>query len=185
MDSFEFNKIAGAVLSALLLAFGGGTISEIFTGGGHGDGHAKPGYELPMVAAVDTSKGGAAPAAFNFAAVAGLLKTASAESGQAIFKSCTACHTPDKDGKSGTGPNLWGIIGRPVASSSTFPRYSPAMKAKGGSWTFEAIAPYLNDPRGTVPGNQMAFAGVKSNEDLADVLAYLRTLSDKPVPLPN
>ena len=137
-----------------------------------------------MLAAVDPSKGGAAAAKFDFAAVQGLLKTASAESGQAIFKSCSACHTPDKDGKPGTGPNLWGIIGRPVASSPGFPRYSPAMKAKGGTWTFEAIAPYLNDPRGIVPGTQMAFAGVKSNDDLADVLAYLRTLSDKPVALP-
>ena len=183
MDSFEFNKIAGAVLSALLLAFGGGTIAEIFAGGGHGDSHAKPGYELPKLAAVESKAGPVE--AFKFATVAGLLKTASAESGQAVFKPCTACHTPDKDGKPGTGPNLWGVIGRPVASSATFPRYSQAMKAKGGSWNFETLATYLNDPRGTVPGNQMAFLGVKSNDDLADLLAYLRTLGDKPAPLPN
>ena len=82
MDSFEFNKIAGAVLSALLLAFGGGTIAAIFTGEGHGDSHAKPGYELPQVAAVDTSKGSSA-AAFNPAAVLAQLKTASAEAAHA------------------------------------------------------------------------------------------------------
>ena len=124
-------------------------------------------------------------AAFSFATIAPQLKTASAENGQAVFKSCAACHTPDKDGKAGTGPNLWGIIGRPVASSSGFPRYSAAMKGKGGNWSFEALAPYLHDPRAVVPGTQMAFAGVKSNDDLADLLAYLRTLSDSPAPLPN
>jgi cytochrome c len=182
MDSFEFNKIAGAVLSAALVAFGAGTMGEIFGGGGHGDGHAKPGYELPKVAAVATA--GAAPVAFEFAKVSGLLKTASVESGQAVFKSCTACHTPDKDGKAGTGPNLWGIIGRPVGSSATFTRYSPAMKGKGGTWSFASLGTYLNDPRSAIPGNQMAFAGIKSNEDLADVLAYLRSLSDKPADLP-
>ena len=184
MDSFEFNKIAGAILSALLLAFGAGTISEIFAGGGHGDSHAKPGYELPKLAAVDTGKASAPAAEFKAATVLAQLKTASAESGQAVFKPCTACHTPDKDGKAGTGPNLWGIVGRAVASSPTFARYSPAMKAKGGAWTFEQLATYLNDPRGTIPGNQMAFLGIKSNDDLADLLAYLRTLGDKPAPLP-
>ena len=187
MDSFEFNKMAGALLSALLLAFGGGTIAEIFTGGGHdgahGDGHGKPGYELPQLAAAATG-GGASEAKFDPAQVLSAVKTASAESGQGVFKSCSACHTPDKDGKPGTGPNLWGIIGRPVASSPTFTRYSPAMKGKGGNWTFDAITTYLHDPRATVPGNQMAFAGVKNNDDLADLLAYLRTLNDKPVALP-
>ena len=185
MDSWEFNKIAASLLAALLLAFGGGTIAEIFVGGGHGDSHAKPGYELPVMAAVNIGKGGAAAAEFKFETVAAALKTASAENGQAVSKSCAACHTFDKDGKAGTGPNLWGVVGRPVASSAAFPRYSAAMKGKGGNWTFEALAPYLHDPRGTVPGNQMAFNGVKSNEDLADLLAYLRSLSDKPAPLPN
>lgn len=184
MDSWDFNKLAGAVLSALLLAMGSGTLSDIVKGGGHGDGHAKPGYELPKLAAAATGGGAASAAAFSPAAVLGLLKNASVESGQDVFKRCTACHTPDKDGKAGTGPNLWGIMGRGVASSASFPRYSAAMKAKGGNWTYESVAAYLNDPRGAVPGNQMAFAGIKSNEELADILVYLRSLSDKPIPLP-
>lgn len=184
MDSWDFNKLAGAALSALLLAFGGGTLSEIVKGGGHGDDHAKPGYELPKLASSAGGGGSAAAAEFKPAAVLAALKNASAENGQDVFKRCTACHTPDKDGKAGTGPNLWGIVGRPVASSASFPRYSAAMKGHGGNWTFESLASYLHDPKGAVPGNQMAFAGIKSNEELADILAYLRTLSDKPAPLP-
>jgi cytochrome c len=186
MDSFEFNKVAGAVLAALLLAFGGGTVADIIGGSGHGgDHHAKPGYVLPVTA----SKGGAAPEAapveFSYAVIAPLMKTATAENGAEVFKRCTACHTPQKGGKPGTGPNLWGIVGRAVASSADFPRYSAAMKGHKGTWTIQDLAKYVHDPRGTIPGNQMAFAGVKSNEELADLLAYLNSLSDSPKPLPN
>ena len=184
MDSMEFNKIAGGVLAALLIGLGSGTVADIFKGGGHG-GHAKVGYELPVKEAAAGGTTGPAAAPFSFAAISGQLKTASAESGQAAFKKCSSCHTPDKDGKPGTGPNLWNIVGRDVASNAAFPRYSPAMKGKGGQWSFETLAGYLHDPRGYLPGNQMAFAGIKSNDELADLLVYLRTLSDKPVALPN
>jgi cytochrome c len=182
MDTWEFNKIAGAVLSALLLAFGSSTVIEIWT-----QGHAlqKPGFELPFAAPAETGTGAAAAKPFSFADLAPVLKTASAESGQAVFKRCTACHTPEKGGPARVGPNLWGVIGRDVASSSSFPRYSAAMKAKGGKWEFESLANYLHDPRTAVPGNQMAFAGVRDNQELADLLAYLRSLSDSPAPLPN
>ena len=188
MDSFDFNKLAGGVLSALLLAFGSGTIGEMFGGGGHGGGHGddhgKPGYVLPVTGGSGGGAAAKADEAFNPATVLAALKTASAENGQDVFKRCTACHTPDKDGKPGTGPNLWGIVGRGVGTSATFPRYSAALKGKGGNWDFQMLASYLNDPKATIPGNQMAFAGVKTASELSDLLAYLRTLSDKPVALP-
>jgi cytochrome c len=114
-----------------------------------------------------------------------LLKSASADNGEVVFKRCAACHTGDKGGQPRVGPNLWGIVGRDRASSATFPRYSAAMKSKGGKWDFESLANYVHDPKGYIPGNQMSFAGVKDNQELADVLAYLRTLSDSPAPLPN
>ena len=186
MDSWFFNKIAGAVLSALLVAFGSGTLSQIL-GGGHGDGHeAKPGYVLPVTggsAAAATTA--AAPAEFKFAEIAPLLKTASADNGRAAFTPCRACHTVDKDGKALVGPNLYGIVNRDIASNAGFPRYSNALKSQKGQWTFEKLGVYLHDPKAAVPGNQMAFAGIKNNSDLADLLAYLRTLSDAPAPLPN
>ena len=180
--SWEFNKIAGATIAALLVAFGSGTVADIIQGG-HGDKKAKPGYELPVTA---PTAGGKAETAkpFDAAAVVAQVKSASAENGAAVFKPCVACHTPQKGGKPGTGPNLFDIVGKPVGANAEFPRYSAALKAAGGNWTFERLATYLHDPRGAIPGNQMAFAGVKSNDDLADLLAYLRSLSDKPAPLP-
>lgn len=186
MDSWFFNKIAGAVLAALLVAFGAGTLADIIQGG-HGDSakKAKPGFELPVTAVAPGGAAAPAAAAFKFEDVAPLLKTATAENGRAAFAPCRACHTVEKDGKPLVGPNLWGIVGKDIASNAGFPRYSNALKAQKGQWTFDKLAAYLHDPRTAVPGNQMAFAGIKNNADLADLLAYLRTLSDSPVPLPN
>lgn len=185
MDSFYFNKIAGAVLAALLVAFGSGTLAGIIRGGHDDHGHGKPGFALAVKDAPAASTGAAAPAAFSFATIAPLLKTASAEDGRGVFAACRACHTVDKGGKPGQGPNLYGVVGRDVASNPDFPRYSAAMKSHKGQWTLENLAAYLHDPKGAVPGNQMAYAGVKSNPDLASLLLYLRGQSDSPVPLPN
>ena len=182
MDTWEFNKIAGAVLAALLLAFGSSTVIEILN-----KSHAahKPGFELPFTAPTETATGGATAKPFSFAEIAPLLKTASADNGQVVFKRCAACHTAEKGGPARVGPNLWGVVGRDVASSPSFPRYSGAMKGKGGKWEFEGLANYLHDPRGYIPGNQMSFAGVKDDQELSDLLAYLRSQSDSPAPLPN
>lgn len=186
MDSWFFNKIAGGVLAALLIAFGAGTLAEIVHGGhDYAAKKVEPGYKLPVTEVAATGGAAAAAPKFNFAEVAPLLKNASAENGRAAFAPCRACHTVEKDGKPLVGPNLWGVMGKDIATNANFPRYSNALKAQKGPWTFDKMAAYLNDPRGSVPGNQMAFAGVKSNADLADLLVYLRTLSDQPIPLPN
>lgn len=185
MDSWFLNKVAGAVLAALLVAFGTGTLADLLIGHGDSSRKGKPGYELPMADAAPSGTAAPAAAAFNYSDIAPTLKTASAENGQAAFAPCRACHTVDKGGKSLVGPNLYGIVGREIASSDTFPRYSAAFKGQKGPWTFEKLANFLHNPRGTIPGNQMAFAGVKSNADLADLLVYLRSLSDAPAPLPN
>jgi cytochrome c len=178
MNMFEVNKIAGSALAALLLAFGSGAVLEIF--GSHAQ--PKPGYTLPVVAAAVTT--GPAAAAFDFKAVQPLLAKASVENGQAAFKKCTTCHTPDKGGKNGQGPNLWGIIGKKPGSHDGF-NFSEPVKAKAGAWSFDSLAAYIQDPKAAIPGNKMAFAGIKDNAELADVLAYLRTLSDSPAPLPQ
>ncbi|MGE3711914.1 MAG: cytochrome c family protein, partial [Hyphomicrobiaceae bacterium] len=136
MDSWEFNKIAGAVLAALLLAFGSGTLADIITGAGHGGGgsHGKPGYELPVTAA---PSGAATPAApkFNPADVVALLKGASPDSGKDIFRQCQSCHSSEKgDERKLQGPNLYGIVGRDRASHAGF-NYSSALKTHPGKWT--------------------------------------------------
>lgn len=182
MDSWEFNKIAGAVLAALLIAFGGRTMMDL-TMNSH-DAHAKPGYVLPVAASAGGGTAAAAAKAFEFAAVKPLLAKASADGGKAAFKKCLTCHTPTKGGKNGTGPNLWGVVGADKGKHDGF-AYSGPLKEKGGKWGYEELALFIHNPKGYVPGTKMAFAGVADPAEIADLMAYLRTLSDSPVALPN
>jgi cytochrome c len=181
MDSFEFNKIAGAVLAALLVIFGVSTALETIKNS-HGHGPNLVGYDMP--AAAPAGAAAVAEAAFNPAAVLAAVAKGNVENGLANFKKCAACHTPDKGGKNGTGPNLWGVVNRAVGSSDGF-AYSATIKGKGGNWSWANLAAYLNDPKGYAPGNKMAFAGVKDAGELTDLLAYLRTISDSPAELPK
>lgn len=184
MDSFEVSKIAGAVLAALLVIVGSKTFIEIREHGAHTE---KAGFELPApkVAAAPAAGETAAPASgkIEFAQIAGLLPAAKADNGQAIFKKCAACHSADKGGASKVGPNLWGIIGRKAGSVAGF-GYTDAMKG-AGDWSFQHLAEFVHNPKATVPGTKMVFAGLPEAGDIADLLAYLRTLSDSPAPLPQ
>jgi cytochrome c len=183
MDSWEITKVASAVLLALLLIVGAKTAIEIAQAG-HGHGEKIVGYKLPVTAAAATTTASPAAAAFDAKKVVAMVAKASAEAGQDAFKKCTTCHTPAKGGKNGTGPNLWGIVNKPKAAADGF-AYSPVLKGKGGNWTYEDLANYIYAPAGWLPGNKMAFAGVKDSQELADVIAYLRTLADSPAPLPQ
>ena len=187
MDSFEFTKIAGAVLSALLLIFGAKTAIDMNVG------HTpeKPGFVLPTAApaaeAATSSEGAAAtePAAGGGGKeVVALLAKANAENGKAIFKKCQACHVSEKGKTPTVGPNLWDVVNRPKASYPGF-GYSDAMKKKGGDWSFEELAHFLHGPKTFIPGTKMVFKGLPTSSDEADVIAYLATLADTPVPLPK
>jgi cytochrome c len=108
--------------------------------------------------------------------------------GETFAKRCAACHTFESGGPNKVGPNLWGIVGRPVATHADF-KYSDAMIefSAGGSkiWTYDELNAYLENPKKHIPGNKMIFPGAKKEEDRANVIAYLRTLSDTPAPLPS
>jgi cytochrome c len=179
MDAFEVNKVAGAVLSAMLVMATGKVLLDIRLKEHKPE---KPGWALPVLEppAIDTKP--AAP--FDPAQVLALLGKASPDNGQDTFKKCLACHTPDKGGRNLVGPNLWGVVGRKIAQVPGFP-YSEAMKGHPGEWTWKDLATYLHDPRTAIPGNKMAFAGVRDDGELADLLAYLRKLGDSPPPLPQ
>ncbi|MDQ0325167.1 cytochrome c2 [Rhodopseudomonas julia] len=116
-----------------------------------------------------------------------MIADASPEAGEKVAAQCRACHTFDKGGANRIGPNLWEIVNRPAAAHEGF-KYTDAMKQHAqeiGTWTYNHLDTYLADPRGVVPGTKMIFAGVKKDEDRAALLAYLRTLSDNPAPLPG
>ncbi len=178
MDAFEFNKIAGAVLFALLVIFSTKTVSDIIFAG-----HApeKPGY------AVATATGDGEPdksaKAEPAVPLGELLKKASAERGQKSAKKCAACQSFDKGGAKKVGPNLYEIVGRPPVALARF-AYSGAFKPKGGNWGYEALDAFIAKPKSYMPGTKMAFAGIKKPEQRAALIVYLRSLSDSPKPLP-
>jgi cytochrome c2 len=111
-----------------------------------------------------------------------LVAAADPTAGQTVARKCTACHSFEQGGPNKVGPNLWGVVGRPVGAHEGF-KYSDAMAGHGGNWTLESLDHYVENPKAYIPGNKMAFAGVKKPEDRAALLAYLRSLSDNPVPL--
>jgi cytochrome c len=177
MDSFEFNKIAGAVLGTLLITFGLGIVAEeIF----HAEAPERQGYAI----AVAESEGQEAAEPEAAVPIATLLQTADPARGEAAAKPCLACHTFEKGGQNKVGPNLWDIVNRPIASHEGF-AYSEALAAKSGQpWTFDDLNAFIQNPRGYAPGTKMTYAGLKRDNARADLLAYVRTLSDNPSPLP-
>jgi cytochrome c len=178
MDSFEFNKIAGAVLGTCLFLVALNIAAEAIFAPQH---PAKPGFEIEVKpqAAATASGAQAAPEE----PIEKLLASATVERGESDVKACAACHNFQKGGPNGIGPNLFGVVGRPRASAPGF-SYSDAMKAKGGEWTVQDLNKFLTSPKEFVPGTKMTFAGFARGSQRADVIAYLNSLSDNPKPLP-
>jgi cytochrome c len=112
-----------------------------------------------------------------------LLQTASIKNGAKIFKKCQSCHTVGKGGANKVGPNLWDLFNRPRGAHNSF-KYSKTLAGMGGQWSFEDLNKFLLNPRNVVKGTKMSFAGLKKPNDRADVLVYLRSLSDAPKALP-
>ena len=181
MDSFEFNKIAGAVLGTLVITMGLGIVSgAVFSP----SRLSKPGYDLPDAPAQDTAKGDASASAAPATPLPVLLAKADPAKGQSWAKACGACHNFEKGAAAKVGPPLYGVVGRKVASIEGF-SYSDALKAKGGVWTFDDINKFITNPKAYVAGTKMGYAGEESPEKRADIVDYLHTLSDSPEPLPT
>ena len=178
MDSFELNKIAGAILFALLVIVSARTVTNIiFTV----HKPEKPGMEVEIAepAQADKKDGGKAEIP-----LAQLLKEGDATRGQKAIKACAACHTFDDGGKNRIGPNLYGIVGQKLAGVDGF-AYSEALTGKGGTWGYEEMDAFLANPKAFAPGTKMAYAGLKNAKKRADLILYLRSLGGTPPPLPD
>ncbi|MFV3077254.1 c-type cytochrome [Niveispirillum fermenti] len=179
MASSTFNKISMAILTAVLIAFLAGFVSKKLI---HPTFPAERAFKVE-VPETDTA-GAAAPAApAEPDPVSPILAAASVEDGQKLTRACAACHSFDKGGANKVGPNLWNIVNNKHAHAEGF-AYSDAMKSQEGPWDYEHLNRFLANPKATIPGTKMNYAGMRKVEDRAALIAYLRTLSDDPAPLP-
>lgn len=181
MDSFELNKIAGAILGSLLFVMGLGFVADSIY---HGEVPETPGFivEVPEEGGAEVASKEEAVTPFPI-----LLASASAEDGEKVAKKCAACHTFDNGGGNKVGPNLWGIVGRAKGAIDGF-RYSDTIAGLGASgevWSYENLNGFLENPKDYSPGTSMAFAGLRKPEDRANIVAYLRSLNSNPLPLPE
>ena len=171
-NAYRANKILGFVLGTALFIQAVHIIDGAFTGK-----EAKSGSEV--AAKSEQPESGASSAQIN-----SLLATASVERGAQVAKQCQACHNFEEGQGPKVGPDLYGVVGRKIASVPGF-NYSAALKSKNGTWDFSALNAWLSKPTAYAPGTAMTFAGLSNDKQRADVIAYLDTLSKNPVPLPK
>ena len=180
MDSFELNKIIGAVLGTLLFVMGVGFLAEAIYAPINDRG---PGYTLPEP---EGDGHGAEVAVVEVVPLGVLLASASAEAGAKVAKKCASCHNFDQGAGNKTGPLLYDVVGAGIGASSTY-SYSGIfgeLAAEGKTWTYEALNEFLISPKTFAPGTKMTFAGLRSEKDRVNLMAYLQTLSASPVPFP-
>ncbi|MEE2525502.1 cytochrome c family protein [Hyphobacterium sp. HN65] len=183
MGDLFWNKIGAVIIGLVLMVMVIGVVGDIvFSEGGHDDEHASLSYPID-VESVLGGNAGSDPVEEVRVDLGTLLAAADAGAGERIFRRCVSCHNAEPGGANLQGPNLWNVVGRAVASYDGF-NYSGAMSDHGGNWTYEELDHFIANPRSYISGTAMAFAGIRGDEDRANLLAYMQTLSDSPVPFP-
>ncbi len=183
MSDLRFNTIAGTGLAACLAVLALGALSDVVF---HAEYPEEPAYRVAIAEAAPAATEAAAEETLPdfgalFADEAQLASLVTA--GEKAHRVCTSCHAFEQGGANGTGPLLWGVFGRTAGGHPGF-KYSDAMTAYGQPWSYDNLYAFLESPARYIPGTSMAFAGVKRSQDRVALVAYLRSLSDAPAPLP-
>jgi cytochrome c len=177
----EMNKIFAAILLAGIIAMLSGFIAKKVV-------HPEMPEQDSYIVEVAESTGAAAVSKpTGPEPILALLATASVEKGEKLSKACAACHSFDKGGPNRVGPNLWDIVNAKLAHLDDF-SYSSVfneMSAEGKVWTYEELNAFLWKPKKYAPGTKMSYIGLRKPQDRADIIAWMRTLSDDPAPLPD
>ena len=179
MDSFELNKIFGAILGTLLFVMGVGFLAEAV----YHPTQRGPGYELPLPEG-DAEAGPVEEVPQ--LSLGTLLASADAGQGEAVTRRCQACHNFVEGAGNKAGPELYDVVGRQIGTETGF-NYSASlneMGAAGDTWTYQHLYDFIFAPKAFAPDTKMSFGGIKNPEELANLLAYLSTLSASPVPFP-
>jgi len=181
MGDLFWNKVAAVIIGLVLMVMLIGVVGEVAFPEEHGgDEHASLSYPIDLEAVLGGT-GGAAPE-IEVIDLGTLLASADPTAGERTFRRCVSCHNAEPGAGNLQGPNLWNIVDRDAGTYAGF-GYSTAM-TEHGPWTYEELDHFIANPRSWVPGTAMAFAGIRNDEDRADLLAYLQTLSDNPVAFP-
>lgn len=178
-DPLLANKIAAAGLTALLLIFGLPQIANALFGGGHHGGDKEELHLAYCCVELETTAASEGEKVYD---LGGMMAEASMDAGKRGSALCASCHTFEKGGAQGTGPNLWNILGRDIASVSGF-NYSSALESLEGEWTYEKLDQYIANSQEYVPGGSMV-QRIGRDSKRAELLVYLGSLSDDPMPYP-
>jgi cytochrome c len=180
LSSFDLNKVMMAILIALILSLLSGIIAEKLVS------PKKLAHNSFVVEGVEevSSASGAEVKDDVIEPVAALMVSANVENGQKLAKQCLQCHSFEKGGANKIGPNLWNVVGNKHGHLGGY-AYSSSLLKKEGKWDYENLNHFLYKPKVYIPGTKMSFVGLKKVKDRADIIAYLRTLSDSPIALPT
>ena len=180
MDSFELNKIIGAILLVALLVIGIGKVSNLVFKVNEPE---KSNYKVELDVKTAETKGDEEPVQREIVDIAALLSTGDLAHGEKVFKKCSACHSIKSGGGNKIGPALYNVVGRKVGVLDDY-KYSKALAEYDKNWSFEELNGFLLKPKDWIKGTKMAYAGLRKEKDRASVILYLNKYSDSPLPLP-